>query len=107
MFCFLYHYVPNGKIWHNYRWQSLQSEEMSGLSVYARTPNRSLFYIYSTFARDSYLDLVSKRRDETRSGSLAGWVRHHNRYGLGGAVDATGRYRDAAESGCCCGEEEQ
>jgi predicted dithiol-disulfide oxidoreductase (DUF899 family) len=103
----------NGEVWYNYRRQPLQSEEMSGLSVFARTPDGAIFHTYSTFARGAerllcaygYLDLVPKGRDETRSGNLTDWVRHHDRYDAGGAVDATGRYRETAGSGCCCGEE--
>jgi hypothetical protein len=29
------------------------------------------------------------------NGNLTDWVRHHDRYGAGGLVDITGRYRES------------
>jgi len=49
-----------------------------------------------------YLDLTPKGRNETRPNhNLSDWVRHHDKYGAGGFVDATGGYI-APNGGSCC-----
>jgi hypothetical protein len=48
------------------------------------------------------LDIMPKGRNETGRGDLTDWVRHHDRYGAGGHVAATGRYVAASESERCC-----
>jgi hypothetical protein len=38
---------------------------------------------------------------------MTDWVRHHDRYGAGGFVDATGRYVAPKAAAPCCGAEEE
>jgi len=50
-----------------------------------------------------FLDLTPKGRDENGRGNLTDWVRHHDRYGVEGQVDGTGRFvPQRPSSGACC-----
>jgi predicted dithiol-disulfide oxidoreductase (DUF899 family) len=85
--------VATGKIDYNYGSTGIISEEMSGLSEMVDTT-----YMY--------LDLTPLGRNETGPHyNLGDWVRHHDRYGVAGAVDAAGRFVAAQpeESSCRCG----
>ena len=75
-----------------------------------------VFDTYSTYGRGDevvdttymYLDLTPKGRDENGPHhNLGDWVRHHDRYGVGGFVDAGGRFvaEDGSKAGCGCGHE--
>ena len=97
-----------GRGYYNYAERSINSEEMSGTSVFAKDEGGRVFHTYSSFARGNeihlgaygYLDLVPKGRNETGPNfALTDWVRHHDRYGDGGHVDARGRY---VEGDDCC-----
>ncbi len=49
-----------------------------------------------------YLDLTPKGRNETGPNhNLSDWVRHHDRYGQGGYVDATGAFVAEEAKPCC------
>ena len=99
--------IAKGRVYYNYAEREFQSDEMSGISVFCKDAAGDVFHTYSSYARGNeallgayhYLDLVPKGRNETVHGNLTDWVRHHDRYGDRGRVDATGRY--VAES--CCG----
>jgi predicted dithiol-disulfide oxidoreductase (DUF899 family) len=108
--------VANGTIDYNYGSARIIAEEMSGLSVFYKGDAGEIFHTYSTFGRGDelvdttymYLDLTPKGRNETGPHyNLGDWVRHHDRYGVAGAVDATGRFVAAQpeESSCRCAEE--
>jgi predicted dithiol-disulfide oxidoreductase (DUF899 family) len=102
--------IANGTAVYNYRAEKVPSEELSGFSVFARHGER-VFHTYSTFGRGAeevlatymLLDLTPNGRNEPAAGNLTDWVRHHDRYGAGGHVDATGRYVAPASKGCCGG----
>jgi predicted dithiol-disulfide oxidoreductase (DUF899 family) len=105
-----------GKMYYNYAERDFQIDELSGLSVFHKDDSGDVFHTYSTFARGAeealgayvYLDLTPKGRNETGPGrNLTDWVRHHDKYGAGGHVDATGRYVAAGEQGCCHAKEGQ
>jgi predicted dithiol-disulfide oxidoreductase (DUF899 family) len=104
-----------GKTYYNYAESEFMSEEMSGLSVFYKDAAGDVFHTYSTYARGDegvlgtyfYLDLTPMGRNETGpGGNLGDWVRHHDRYGAGGHVDATGRYVPPAQSAECCHAQE-
>jgi len=101
--------VARGEVYYNYERRDYKIEELSGLSVFYRNENGEIFHTYSTFGRgaesvmSSYvlLDITPKGRNETGPNfNLTDWVRHHDRYGAKGHVDATGRF--VAEKSCEC-----
>jgi predicted dithiol-disulfide oxidoreductase (DUF899 family) len=107
--------LAKGKVFYNYEMQDLQSEEMSGRSVFYKDANGDIFHTYSSYARGgdmflgtyAFLDITPKGRNETGPNhDLSDWVRHHDRYGHGGFVDPTGRYVAPQESGSCHGSGE-
>jgi predicted dithiol-disulfide oxidoreductase (DUF899 family) len=79
------------------------SEELPGLSVFARDEAGAVFHTYSTYARGldilvgayNLLDLVPKGRDEDDLPFTMQWLRHHDRYG---DVPARGRLGEASQA---------
>jgi len=100
---------------YNYRKGPVPMADLSGFSVFLRDADGTVLHTYSAYGRGAeevlgtymLLDLTPLGRNETGpNGDLTDWVRHRDRYGAGGSVDATGRYRaDAAlaPAGGCCG----
>lgn len=106
--------AETGKVYYNYAVRDFEIEELSGTSVFYKDENGDVFHTYSAYARGDeqllgayhFLEMTPKGRNETGpSFDLTDWVRHHDRYGSGGHVDATGRYVAAQESGSCCHSE--
>jgi predicted dithiol-disulfide oxidoreductase (DUF899 family) len=102
--------IAQDQVYYNYETQKFLSEELSGNSVFYKNENGEIFHTYSSYARGgeaglviySYLDMTPKGRDETGPNhNLSDWVRHHDRYGAGGVVDARGRYLAPQDSSCC------
>lgn len=99
--------LARGSTYYNYRDGPIPIEEQSGLSVFLKDGGGRIFHTYSAYGRgaeevmSSYmlLDLTPKGRNETGRGDLTDWVRHHDRYGTGGTVEATGRA--SADDACC------
>lgn len=100
-----------GRVVYNYETRDFESEELSGLSVFYKDAAGEVFHTYSCYARGGekglgaymLLDLTPKGRNETGPRhDLTDWVRHHDRYGVGGSVDRTGRYQPAAKAAACC-----
>lgn len=96
--------IAKGEAYYNYADHTINGEELSGRSVFYKDANCNVFHTYSSFARGGedmltayrLLDIVPIGRNETGPGhNLTDWVRHHDRYGAGGFVDSTGRYRVA------------
>lgn len=94
--------ISGGEVEYNYRRTQVPIEELSGISVFYRDANGTIFHTYSAYGRGAeetlgtymILDLTPKGRNETGPNhDLTDWVRHHDRYGAGGSVEATGRYR--------------
>lgn len=100
--------IAAGKVEYNFEMRDMPMEEVSGLSAFARGDRGEVYHTYSTFARGcegligtyDYLDMAPSGRNEPEGRGLTAWVRHHDRYGAPGHVDATGRFRPA---GCCKG----
>jgi predicted dithiol-disulfide oxidoreductase (DUF899 family) len=99
--------LAKGEVYYNYDLRKLQSEEMSGMSVFYKDAGGGIFHTFSSYARGgdillgtyNYLDLTPKGRDETGPNyNLTDWVRHHDRYGAEGFVDPTGRYQSSRAS---------
>jgi predicted dithiol-disulfide oxidoreductase (DUF899 family) len=107
--------LAKGKVFYNYDMQDLQSEEMSGRSVFYKDANGDLFHTYSSYARGGdmflrtyvFLDITPQGRNETGPNhNLTDWVRHHDRYDNGGFVDPTERYQSPQSLDSCHGSAE-
>lgn len=103
--------VSNGKATYNYRETDPGIGELSGISVFARDTEGTVFHTYSTYARGGeeiigtymILDLTPKGRDENGpSFDLTDWVKHHDRYATGQRVAPTGQPMVGSAAGSCC-----
>jgi predicted dithiol-disulfide oxidoreductase (DUF899 family) len=102
--------MATGQGYYNYEMRPINSEELSGLSVFHKDHDGRVFHTYSSYARGNetligaynYLDLLPYGRNETGPNhNLTDWVRHHDRYGDGGRVDERGRAIGANQGGNC------
>ncbi len=83
-------------------------EDLPGASVFHKDERGDVFHTYSTYARGldllvgayNFLDLTPKGRDEDRLAFSMAWVRHHDRYGEGYAVDPHAPYAPPRGSIC-------
>jgi predicted dithiol-disulfide oxidoreductase (DUF899 family) len=105
--------MARGRGFYNFEEDEIDIEEISATSVFVRNGQGEIFHTYSAYARGDeqllltyhYLELTPKGRNEPGPrGNLSDWVRHHDRYGAGGTVAATGRYEPAETTACGCGE---
>jgi predicted dithiol-disulfide oxidoreductase (DUF899 family) len=103
--------LATGTVYYNYKMTEASIEELSGISVFYRGAGGNVFHTYSSYGRGNeevigaymYLDLLPKGRNENGPNhNLTDWVRHHDKYGFGGFVDATGGYVSAEKSSACC-----
>jgi predicted dithiol-disulfide oxidoreductase (DUF899 family) len=99
-----------GKAVYNYSETDVPLEDLSGLSVFYKDKSGAIFHTYSAFGRGAeevlgaymYLDLTPKGRNENGPNfDLTDWARHHDRYGVDGYVNATGRWVAAENADCC------
>jgi predicted dithiol-disulfide oxidoreductase (DUF899 family) len=101
--------LSRGTAFYNFAMQPVNSDEMSGMSVFYKNAAGDVFHTYSQYARAGdmflgtyhYLDITPNGRNETINGNLTDWVRHHDRYGDGGHVDPTGRHVAEDVDSCC------
>jgi predicted dithiol-disulfide oxidoreductase (DUF899 family) len=102
--------IATGKVYYNYQKRDFVSEELSGLSVFAKDEAGKVYHTYSTYGRGDemvdttymYLDLTPLGRNETGPHhNLGDWVRHHDRYGVPGVVDAGGRFAGGPSAPSC------
>ncbi|MGB7158846.1 MAG: thioredoxin family protein [Tepidisphaeraceae bacterium] len=107
--------IASGKVYYNYAEQPIPMDELSGLSVLYKDDTGDIYHTFSTYGRGAeellgayvVLDLMPKGRNETGPNhNLTDWVRHHDRYGAAGYVDATGRFRGEASAACACHDAE-
>ena len=95
--------VSLGKVFYNFdtRAVPVPPEELSGVSVFYKDDSGDVFHTYSCYARGDeggltayfYLDLTPNGRNESGpQHNLADWVRHHDRYDVGGYVAPSGKY---------------
>jgi predicted dithiol-disulfide oxidoreductase (DUF899 family) len=103
-----------GKVYYNYDVIEFPSEEAPGASVFHKDGAGNIFHTYSSYARGldillgvyNLLDLAPKGRDEDRLAFTMSWVRHHDRYSEGYAVDPTQPYSPpkSSDATCCSSE---
>jgi len=102
--------LDNGQAYYNYGLHPVNSDEMSGRSVFHKDATGAIFHTYSSFARGgelflgtyAVLDITPKGRNETINGNLTDWVRQHDRYDNHGVVAPVGRDVSADDAGTCC-----
>lgn len=82
--------AAEGKAYYNFDLNHIYGEEGSGLSVFYKDADGTIYHTYSCFARGDelaattypYLDLTPKGRNETGpTGTLMDWVKRHDQYG--------------------------
>ncbi|HTO54218.1 MAG TPA: thioredoxin family protein [Myxococcota bacterium] len=75
-----------GRGTYNFEEQEIRSDELPGLSVFAKSAEGEVFHTYSAYARGAegtlatytLLDMTPLGRDE--QGDMTNWIRHHDRY---------------------------
>jgi predicted dithiol-disulfide oxidoreductase (DUF899 family) len=85
-----------GEVYYNYEMTKFPSEEMPGLSAFYKDES-GIFHTYSAYARGldilvgayNFLDVAPKGRDEEGLAWPMAWVRHHDKYNEGYAVDTS------------------
>ena len=79
-----------GQVYHNYKLQPFQCEELPGISLFYKDASGDIFHTYSMYGRGSeqlggiygYFDLLPKGRNEHgKTGTLMDWAQLHDRYG--------------------------
>ena len=102
--------LEKGKAYYNYDVGKFPAEEAPGASVFFKDEVGRIFHTYSTYARGldmlvgayQFLDLAPKGRDEDDLAFTMAWVRHHDRYENGAAVDRTAQYQAPKTQASCC-----
>lgn len=106
--------MASGKVAYNYSMTEFPSEEAPGASVFYKDASGNIFHTYSSYGRGldillgayNFLDLAPKGRDEDGLAFTMAWVRHHDRYSEGYAVDPTQLYTPPVKSDAtCCSDE--
>lgn len=94
---------------YNYETTDVGIEDLSGLSVFYKSPEGEIFHTYSTFGRGGeeilgaymFLDMTPKGRNETGPNhDLTDWVKLHDRYE---PEDTAVAKSSAVKAGSCCG----
>jgi predicted dithiol-disulfide oxidoreductase (DUF899 family) len=92
--------LAKGEVYYNYTATQFPSEEAPGASVFYKDET-GIYHTYSSYARGldilvgayNFLDLAPKGRDEDGLAFSMAWVRHHDRYDEGYAVDVNALYK--------------
>jgi predicted dithiol-disulfide oxidoreductase (DUF899 family) len=95
-----------GKVTYNYEEMAFPSEEGPGLSVFYKDADGQIFHTYSSYSRGldifvgayNFLDHAPKGRDEEGLAHTMAWVRHHDKYDQGYAVDPKASYVEIAKA---------
>jgi predicted dithiol-disulfide oxidoreductase (DUF899 family) len=98
--------LAKGEVYYNYGMTKFPSEEMPGLSAFYKDAS-GIFHTYSAYARGldillgtyNFLDMAPKGRDEEGLAWPMAWVRHHDKYDEGYAVDTSALYSQPKASG--------
>ena len=103
--------LEKGEAHYNYAVGTFPAQEAPGVSVFAKGKAGEVFHTYSAYARGldmlvgayHFLDLAPKGRDEDDLAFTMAWVRHHDRYENGAAVDRKAEYQPPPIVAACCG----
>jgi predicted dithiol-disulfide oxidoreductase (DUF899 family) len=106
-----------GNVEYNYGRTNIPSQELPGMSVFAKGDDGQIYHTYSAYARGldilvgtyNVLDLVPKGRDEAGLKHTMAWVRHHDKYSEGYFVDPNAGWEHpkvtTEQHSCCSGEQ--
>lgn len=97
--------IASGVAEYNFAPAGFPIDEGPGVSVFCKDADGDIYHTYSAYARGleplvmayHYLDLVPKGRDEAGLKFSMAWVRHHDRYDAGYAVDPAASYAPPAK----------
>ncbi len=113
-----------GDVEYNYAMQHFPADERPGASVFYKDEAGNIFHTYSTYGRGldhligayNFIDLTPKGRHEEGLAWPMAWVRHHDKYEKGYAVDAHAGYvqpastapkvHDKSVGSCCSGDKQ-
>lgn len=105
--------LAQGEVEYNYGRRKFGATEAPGVSAFLQDGGR-IFHTYSAYGRGldhligayNWLDLAPRGRDEDGLAFTMSWVRHHDKYEGGYAVDAAAGYQPpkVVEAKCCSGE---
>jgi predicted dithiol-disulfide oxidoreductase (DUF899 family) len=98
--------LAKGEVYYNYSATQFPSEEAPGASVFYKDAS-GIFHTYSAYARGldimlgvyNFLDMAPKGRDEDGLAFSMSWVRHHDKYNEGYAVDTSALYSHPKTAG--------
>jgi predicted dithiol-disulfide oxidoreductase (DUF899 family) len=98
--------MATGDAYYNYSITKFPSEERPGLSAFYKDET-GVFHTYSTYGRGldillgayNFLDVAPKGRDEDGLAWPMAWVRHHDKYSEGYAVDSSALYKQPQVAG--------
>jgi predicted dithiol-disulfide oxidoreductase (DUF899 family) len=98
--------LAKGEVYYNYGMTPFPSEERPGASLFYKDET-GVFHTYSSYGRGldilvgtyNVLDLAPKGRDEDGLAFSMSWVRHHDKYDEGYAVDTSALYKAPKASG--------
>ncbi len=108
--------LASGSVSYNYQSAPASIDELSGISVFYKDSDGSIYHTYSSYGRGNeevlgtyvYLDLTPNGRNETGPNhNLSDWVRHHDCYDAAGHVDPAGGFVPAKTEAPCCHSSEQ
>ena len=111
--------IASGRALYNFGSIPFPLDEAPGLSVFFKSEfgpeSGNVFHTYSTYARGGeavigtyhYLDFAPKGRDEDGLAFTMSWVRHHDRYDAGYAIDPARPYVPPARREACCASQAQ
>jgi predicted dithiol-disulfide oxidoreductase (DUF899 family) len=93
------------KLDYNYDVRENALDELPGASVFFKAEDGTIYHTYSAYARGlelmigayQWLDLLPKGRDEEGLAFPMAWLRHHDRYGAGYAVDPNATFHPPLE----------
>jgi predicted dithiol-disulfide oxidoreductase (DUF899 family) len=98
--------MATGDAYYNYSITKFPSEERPGLSAFYKDET-GVYHTYSTYGRGldillgayNFLDVAPKGRDEDGLAWPMAWVRHHDKYSEGYAVDSSALYKQPQVAG--------
>jgi predicted dithiol-disulfide oxidoreductase (DUF899 family) len=98
--------LASGEVYYNYTMTKFPSEERPGLSAFYKDET-GVFHTYSSYGRGldillgayNFLDMAPKGRDEDGLAWPMAWVRHHDKYSEGYAVDTSALYSQPKVAG--------
>jgi predicted dithiol-disulfide oxidoreductase (DUF899 family) len=103
--------LASGSVNYNYQHTPATIDELSGISIFYKDPDGSIYHTYSSYGRGNeevlgtymYLDLTPNGRNEPGPNhNLSDWVRHHDSYDAAASIDPAGGFVPAKNEASSC-----